>query len=214
MIPASTLGPLVERVESLVTGSTSRVIVGIAGMPGAGKSTLAEALVTALAGQADWRGTRVAYVPMDGFHLADAELRRLGLVDRKGAPATFDVAGYAALLARITAGETVWAPGFQRTLEEPIGQSLPIAASSGIVITEGNYLLVDRPEWIAVRRYLTETWYVVAEERTRLARLIARHVEFGKTPEEAREWVLRSDEANARLVATTASSADRVINID
>jgi len=200
-------------VESLKPATAARVVVGITGMPGAGKSTLAEELVSALAG-GEWRDSRVAYVPMDGFHLADVELRRLGLENRKGAPETFDVGGYAALLARIAAGETVWAPGFERTLEQPIAQSLPVTERTEIVITEGNYLLLPDPAWRRVRQHLTEAWYIEINDETRLRRLTWRHVEFGKTPRAAREWVQRSDEANAELIAPTASAADLVVTLN
>lgn len=213
MIPASILDPLIARVESLRPSAADRVIVGIAGMPGAGKSTLAEELVGALAG-GEWRDSRVAYLPMDGFHLADAELERLGLADRKGAPETFDAGGYAALLARVASGETVWAPGFERTLEQPIAQSLPVTANTRIVITEGNYLLLPDPVWRRVRQHLTEAWYVQVNDETRLRRLTWRHVEFGKTPKAAREWVLRSDEANAALIGPSAAAADLVVSLD
>jgi pantothenate kinase len=200
-----TVDELVERIEALAVASTDRVIIGIAGKPGAGKSTLALALVSALADS--------AYLPMDGFHLADVELVRLGLLDRKGTPETFDPGGYAALLGRIAAGETVWAPAFDRELEQPIAQSLPITSETKIVITEGNYLLLPDPLWQRARGYLTETWYVDLAEETRLRRLIWRHVEFGKTPFGARAWVRRNDEPNAELVGEHADKADLVVTL-
>jgi pantothenate kinase len=203
---------LIERIEALAAAATGRVIIGIAGKPGAGKSTLALALVSSLAGSEDWIDSRVAYVPMDGFHLADVELRRLGLLDRKGIAETFDQGGYAALLGRIAAGESVWAPGFDRTLEQPIAQSLPITANTRIVITEGNYLLL--PAWQQARDYLTEVWYVRLEEDVRLRRLVWRHVEFGKTPLGARAWVDRNDEPNALLIGDYIDAADLVIDLD
>jgi pantothenate kinase len=216
LIRAAILEPLVERVEALADAlsPSKRVIVGIAGMPGAGKTTLAEAIVAALAGSADWIGSRVAHLPMDGFHLADVELERLEVLDRKGAPQTFDPGGYAALLTRVGAGETVWAPAFERTLEQPVAQSLPITAETQIVITEGNYLLLPEPAWQQARSQLTEAWYVRINEEVRLRRLIWRHVEFGKTPLAARDWVGRSDEPNADLVRPTVDSADLVIDLD
>src|SRR5262245_1678528 len=105
---------LVARAAGLVSGGARRLL-GVCGAPGAGKSTLAGALATAL-------GRRAVVAPMDGFHLAQAELDRLGRADRKGAPDTFDAAGYVALLRRLrTATEpVVYAPRFHREIEEPI----------------------------------------------------------------------------------------------
>jgi pantothenate kinase len=185
-----------------------RALIGIAGPPGAGKSTLAERLVTTL-------GPAAAWVPMDGFHLADAALDRLGLRDRKGAPETFDGWGYLALLRRL-ATETdhpVWAPGFERTLEQPIAGSIPVGPEVRAVVTEGNYLLLDRPPWPQVRAALSEVWYVEADAGVRLERLLARHVEFGKSAAEARAWVAAVDEPNARLVEGGRDAADLVVRL-
>lgn len=186
-----------------------RVLIGIAGAPGAGKTTLARVLAAALAAT----GTEVAHVPMDGFHLADAALDLLGLRDRKGALDTFDPAGYAALLARIAAGEAVWAPAFERDLEQPIAQAIRVPASARIIISEGNYLLLPAPEWKAVSSWFDEVWFCQLDDEVRRARLISRHIQFGKTPDQAREWVERLDEANARIVGATAPAADLVIRI-
>lgn len=149
-------------------------------------------------------------VPMDGFHYADVELRRRGLLDRKGAPETFDAEGFAALLSRIVAGEEVVAPGFERDLEQPLAGAIHVPAGAPVV-TEGNYLLLPEPRWAAVRALLDEVVYVEVPERLRLERLVARHVAFGKSPEAARAWVERVDEPNARLVAATRDRADRVL---
>ncbi|MFJ3514045.1 MULTISPECIES: nucleoside/nucleotide kinase family protein [unclassified Streptomyces] len=197
----------VVRAEALAA-SGGRRILGIAGPPGAGKSTLAARIADALGPE------RAVVVPMDGFHLARAELDRLGRADRKGAPDTFDAAGYVALLRRLRAadGPTVYAPAFDRSLEEPIAGSIPVAPHVPLVITEGNYLLHDAGEWASVRPLLDEVWYLAPAEGLRLDRLIERHVRHGKDPAYAREWVARSDEANARLVAPGRDRADLVLD--
>lgn len=206
-----TLDALARRAAALVPEGGGRAIVGICGEPGAGKTTLAERLLERLrsAHGADW----AAHVPMDGFHLADVQLARLGLLDRKGAPETFDADGYAALLGRIAsgAGSVVYAPGFERRLEQPLAAAIAVPPEARLIITEGNYLLLEDAPWAAARARLVEVWYLDADPVTRVDRLVRRHIEFGKDPERAREWVLRSDEANARLVRAARHRADYVV---
>ncbi|MEU6547863.1 nucleoside/nucleotide kinase family protein [Streptomyces sp. NPDC046859] len=207
---APTFADLLDRARSLADGG-GRAVLGIAGSPGAGKTTLAETLVRELNGTGDpW----VAHVPMDGFHLADSELERLGRRERKGAPDTFDAAGYAALLRRLheeTGDGTVYAPCFERVLEQPIAGAVPVEPTARLVVTEGNYLLLETGAWALVRPQLDEVWFCELEERERLRRLIARHERFGKTHEEAVAWVTRSDQRNAELVAATRDRADLVV---
>ncbi|MFD9389212.1 nucleoside/nucleotide kinase family protein [Streptomyces sp. NPDC060000] len=207
-----TFDDLLVRARALAGDGRRRAVLGIAGSPGAGKTTLAERLVRELNGSGDpW----VAHVPMDGFHLADAELERLGRRDRKGAPDTFDAAGYAALLRRLreeTDGEDiVYAPGFERVLEQPIAGAVPVPPTARLVVTEGNYLLVGTGAWARVRAALDEVWFCESHEDERVRRLVARHEEFGKRHEEAVAWVLRSDQRNAELVASTRARADLVV---
>ncbi|MEU4561993.1 nucleoside/nucleotide kinase family protein [Actinoplanes sp. NPDC023936] len=205
---------LVARARGLVSDDR-RAVLGIAGQPGAGKSTLAEALVTALAADPppghgpDW----VAHVPMDGFHLADAELERLGLRDRKGAPDTFDAYGYAALLRRLLDDQDpmIYAPGFERVLEQPVAGAIGVPRQARLIITEGNYLLVDDARWRPVRSLLTEVWYTDLEPGERLRRLIERHVRFGKPEADAVAWTTGTDERNAELIATTRERADLLV---
>jgi len=200
---AMSLRDLVTRARGLGPG---RVLLGVCGAPGAGKSTLAERLVTTL-------GEEAVYVGMDGFHLAQTELTRLNRAERKGAPDTFDAAGYVNLLTRLRAeqAETVYAPEFRREIEEPIAGAVPIRPEHRIVVTEGNYLLLPEDPWNQVRNLLTETWFLSPDETLRRDRLIARHRAFGRTPEEARERTLGSDEHNAVLINATCPSADLVL---
>ena len=152
-------------------------------------------------------------VPMDGFHLAGAELDRLGIAERKGAPETFDAAGYVALLRRLRGpdGETVYAPEFHREVEESYAGAIAVPSDVSLVITEGNYLLLDQGPWSKVRELLDEAWFLAPNEDLRVARLVERHIHYGKTPEQAREWVQRSDERNTALVSPTRTRADIVI---
>jgi len=196
-----------------------RAVVGITGAPGAGKTTLVELLLAALrdAPPEGMDGDAwVAHVPMDGFHLADVQLDRLGLRHRKGAPETFDATGYRAILSRILEddpAEVVYVPGFERVLEQPLAAAIAVLPEARLILTEGNYLLLDDGAWPQVRAAMTEVWYVDLPDDVRRRRLVDRHVAFGKTPEAAREWVDRSDEANAALVQAVRSAADYVVEL-
>ncbi|HWD81935.1 MAG TPA: nucleoside/nucleotide kinase family protein [Kribbella sp.] len=186
-------------------------MLGLAGSPGAGKSTYAEHLVRDLAAE----GHPVALVPMDGFHLAHAQLVELGLTTVKGAPQTFDVDGYLALLHRLRTptGRTIWAPRFDRDLEDPIAAAIPVTDDIRLVLTEGNYLLLDQGPWATVRSLLDECWFLELDPAVRRHRLTARHVRHGRSEAEARARTAGSDEANARLVDTTRVRADAFVSI-
>ena len=193
-----------QRIKTMLQ-SSQRQILGIVGAPGSGKSTLTEQIAQKF-------GAAVAVLPMDGFHLANVELARLGRAARKGAPDTFDVAGYVALLERVRqASDTVYAPRFEREIEEAIASSIAILPETQLIITEGNYLLLDDGGWQGVRPLLDECWYVAVDDDLRRERLLARHVQFGRTVEDARAWIENTDEPNARRIAATQSRADWVV---
>lgn len=212
MTERTDLDQLTRRARALAATGARRVL-GICGAPGAGKSTLSEQLVTALGG-------RAVLVGMDGFHLAQRELRRLGREPRKGAADTFDAAGYVDLIRRLGRNgpdqpdaETVYAPEFRRDLEEPIACAVPISPEVPLVITEGNYLLLPDPPWSALRAALDEIWFLAPDESVRLARLIDRHRRYGRSDAEARERAYGSDQANAERILATVDRADLVIRM-
>jgi pantothenate kinase len=199
---------LLARARTLAVGGRRRIL-GIAGAPGSGKSTLAVRLVQEL-------GEDAVVVPMDGFHLANHQLVRLGRRGRKGAPDTFDVAGYLALLRRLRedSSNTVYAPEFDRGAEMSLAGVIPVAPHVPLVVTEGNYLLLQSAGWSEVRPLLDEAWFVLPDEKTRVDRLIQRHIDNGKSPQQAREWFQASDRHNGDLVAQTRHRADVVVTGD
>lgn len=205
------LSHLVERAGALAATGGRRVL-GVTGPPGAGKSTVAEALTAAL-------GAVCVVVPMDGFHLAQEQLDALGRADRKGAPDTFDAAGFVALLGRVRrqrddpGGAVVYAPRFHREIEEPIAGAIAVPADVPLVVVEGNYLLLETGEWAAVRPLLDECWYVEPDDAVRRERLIRRHEAFGRPPEAARAFALGSDARNAQLVAASRHRADLLVRL-
>ncbi len=199
---------VLQRAHTLLS-SGQRKILGIAAAPGAGKSTLADLLLQAL-------GAQVQIVPMDGFHLANSTLQQLGRAARKGAPDTFDAAGYVNLLHRLKnqpAGETIYAPDYRRALEEGIAGAIAIEAGTPLIITEGNYLLMDDGGWGCVRGVLDEVWYLDLDTTVRQRRLLERHMRFGRSREAALAWIDTTDEPNAQRIERTRHRADWVVQL-
>ncbi len=203
---AVALADLVLRVGR----SEMPVVLGLVGPPGVGKSYAADALARQLRAL----GVPTAVVPMDGFHLSNAQLDRLDLRSRKGSPETFDLAGLIALLERVRAadGMPVFAPDYDRDLHEPIAARRCVEPDTRAVVVEGNYLLHDAAGWGRVRTLLDVAWYLEAPEDVRVTRLVERHVRSGRSPSDAREWVQRVDLVNARTIAAGRDRADFVVD--
>jgi len=197
------VGELVERIAT-ESAARHRYLFGLAGPPGSGKSTVAARLAAALGG---------VVVPMDGFHLHNAELERWGLSEVKGAPETFDADGFVRLVRRLRQADgPVLAPSFDRLADRTVDAAITVVPSARVVIVEGNYLLLDRPPWAALAELFDRTGYLAVDDAERVERLVARHVDHGRSPDGAREFVLRSDEANATLVTASQHRADVLID--
>jgi pantothenate kinase len=183
-----------------------RLVIAVAGAPGAGKSTLAARITREL-------GSRAVLVPMDGFHYSQRVLDQLGRADRKGAPDTFDVDGLVVLLRRLRAqrDETVLAPVFAREIEEPIAAGIMIRPEHDVVILEGNYLLLDESPWDELASFVDESWFLSVDPVVRRERLVRRHMAFGRTRAQAEDWVATVDEPNAVLVQASSTRADRLV---
>lgn len=206
----TTVDQALERAVELAR-SSRRTVLGIAGAPGAGKSTLARRIVTEVDGRLG-AGTAVQ-VPMDGFHLSNAALDALGRHDRKGAADTFDADGYVALVRRLVAADedVVWAPDFDRRVDEPVAGSIAVPRAARLVVSEGNYLLDDAAPWSALPEAFTETWFCAVPDDVRLDRLVGRHMRHGRDHDAARAWAVEVDGVNAARVAPTVIRASRTV---
>lgn len=214
-VTEASFSELLSRARQLVRPGERRIL-GITGAPGAGKSTLAERLVAELGPET------AVLVSMDGFHLANEVLHSLGRHDRKGAHDTFDAWGYVSLMERLRVQPeqanigrdgVIYAPHFRRDLEEPIGSATPVDPQTPLVITEGNYLLIENQPWTHARAAIDEVWFLAPTEHQRLAQLIERHQRFGRSPDEALERSLGSDQRNAEMIAATAPGADLIVRL-
>jgi pantothenate kinase len=200
-----------RRAVALARSAGDRVILGLVGPPGAGKSTLARAIVSYACdemGEA-W----AACLPLDGFHLSKAQLQRLGRENRKGAPDTFDVDGYVALLSRVAAdsGNDVYVPDYDRTVHEPIAARLVIPRQTQLIVTDGNYLALDAPGWREARKFIDHLWYVDAADDLRQERLVARQISGGRSEQAAWAWVESNDRPNGEVVKASKANCDRTV---
>lgn len=200
---------LVEEIASLLQGSKPRTMIGIVGKPGAGKSTV----VTEI--QKQFSTEEVAIIPMDGYHLSNEELIKLGRRERKGAPDTFDVEGFISLITRVKneIDKEHTFPIFHREIEASKADEGIVLRNTKVIVIEGNYLFSEEHNWSEVFPLLDQSWFIKIDDEIRMQRLITRHIKYGKTPQEAEEWSRGSDEENAKFIAKTASRAERIIKL-
>ena len=200
---------LVEQIQSLLAGQSPRTLIGIVGKPGAGKSTVVEEI------QKRFDSKDVSIIPMDGFHLSNEDLITLGRRERKGAPDTFDVEGFTSLIRRVKINHQSdhKFPIFHREIEASIDNEGIVPKELKVIVIEGNYLFSTDHNWDGVFPLLDHTWFIEIDDEVRIERLIARHIRYGKTPEEAENWSRGSDEANARFIELTAHRASGIIKL-
>lgn len=191
---------LADLIQEKASAKEGRFVAALAGPPGAGKSTLAYELVRLIP------TSRV--VPMDGFHFDDAILNARGMRSRKGAPETFDVAGYRHLLGRLAQEDEVAIPVFDRSLELSRGSADLVTKDHRILVTEGNYLLLNEKPWTDLAGFFDLTVMIEVPEAELDRRLLARWDFYGKTPAEARAWIDGNDMPNIRRVTQGSRRAD------
>ena len=196
--PGTGVDSLVDRALQLLD-RPERAVLGIAGAPASGKSTLAALLLAELERR---RPGEVVLVGMDAFHIGHRVLLRWDMTDAKGAPETFDPLGFLHLLRRVRSepGATIYAPEFDRTIEDSLAHVTEISPSVRLVLVEGNYLLLDAPPWDGVRPLLDEAWFVHLHDDERRRRMVLRHEGHGHTHDDAVARTFGGDERNAVLV--------------
>jgi pantothenate kinase len=204
---------LLHEVARIAAGR-ARVIVGLAGPPAAGKSTLAEWLMHQGIGRGILRSC--AYLPLDGFHLSNRQLERLGRTLTKGGPETYDIPGFMAILERLRRpkrGETVYAPSYSRSFHEPIAADIDIDSDVEVVVVEGNYLLLETSEWGQVARLLDAAWLLSSSWDVCRTRLIQRQRRGGRDEEGAINWVDRNDRANYENITQNSVSGNGFVKL-
>lgn len=199
-----------SEIERTLASNVPRVIFGVIGKPGAGKSTVSQKV------KERFPEDDVAIISMDGYHLSNEVLDVQAKRDRKGAPDTFDVDGFVTLLAKVKSftNEKITFPIFHREIEASVADEGVIFSTAKLIIVEGNYLLSIENGWGEVRQYLDKSWVIKLPDEVRMARLIRRHAESGKSHLDAESWARGSDENNAQFIAGTEHLADFTLEVD
>lgn len=198
----STMAQIVDYILQLQQSSVPRIIIGITGVPGAGKSTLAQKIVNhfnAIQPQT------AAYLPMDGFHKSNAQLQQQGQFNRKGAIDTFNVDGYLEILENIKHNQMVKAPEYCRKIHDIVPESILIDKQQ-LIITEGIFLLANEGNWSKVRSYLDYCIFLEEDDEILHDRLIQRQMNKGITREAAQQHFNKVDGPNIQFVRSIKSS--------
>ena len=200
---------LFDQIQSLLQSASPRTIIGIVGKPGAGKSTVVSEI------EKRFDPSEVCVIPMDGYHLSNETLIEIGRRDRKGAPDTFATQEFISLIRKVKNDHTSEHrfPIFHREIEASKKDEGIVPIGAKVIVIEGNYLFSEEHNWNGVFPLLDHTWFIEIDNEVRMQRLIARHVKYGKTPEEAEYWSRGSDEANAQYIELTAHRAASVIKL-
>ena len=200
---------LFDQIQSLLQSASPRTIIGIVGKPGAGKSTVVSEI------EKRFDSSEVCVIPMDGYHLSNETLIEIGRRDRKGAPDTFATQEFISLIRKVKNDHTSEHrfPIFHREIEASKKDEGIVPIGAKVIVIEGNYLFSEEHNWNGVFPLLDHTWFIEIDNEVRMQRLIARHVKYGKTPEEAEYWSRGSDEANAQYIELTAHRAAGVIKL-
>ena len=196
-----------DRLRQLILdrGQSKRSLTALAGPPAAGKSYVANALCRDLN---KYSPDSAVVLPMDGYHLDDALLEKRGIRDRKGAPHTFDIAGFIHILQRISLGDEIdiAVPVFDRSLELSRAAGRLIPRTARHILVEGNYLLLDQPEWRDLAGFFTTTVMITAPRSLLERRLMQRWQNL--SPTHAQEKCESNDLPNADLVMNSSMSTE------
>ncbi len=210
--------PLAERLWARQRGLGRRLLVGISGLPGGGKTVTAATLARVLDILGRDRDEHAIHLSLDGFHYPNAWLETHTGPDHdgnivtlrriKGAPITFDAEAAVRLLTRVRAGDPVVRfPVYSRILHDPVPDAVEVTPQHRVIVFEGNYLFLDESPWPKMRELFDVRLFVETPEPARLHNLRERNRRGGKSPEESERHIQTVDQRNAQLIAPSARYA-------